>query len=395
MNPVFSIGSYLLMQLFTFLITRWCLKDFAFAKKENGTWRAWTKAVLVIYTIVMLLPVAGAMLPSGKLHNFCQGRGNVFLAFFVYFGGVLLILWLITMIIRAVSKKKSRVLKGICLGAALAAGIILPLYGIPHAKHTIVIDYDVTIPGGEEKDLKIVLISDLHLSVNTSYSHMEKVVDLINAQHADAVLIAGDIFTSDYSTLKDPDKYSALLSTIEAKDGVYAVYGNHDVQETLFGGFPITPISMAFRSTEMEQFMKDCHFNILYDETALIADGAVQIVGRIDGEKAGDGTADRKSPEEVLSGTDPEKPVIVLQHEPVEFAALKEAGADLALCGHTHEGQFFPGNVFTPLFNENSFGYKKVAGLDTIVSAGVGFYGPPMRVGTDSDISVINLHIGG
>ena len=244
MNPVFSIGSYLLMQVIAVLLTRWCLKDFTIAKKETGKWRAWTKAVLVIYIVIMLLPVAGAMLPSGKFHNLCQGWGNIFLAFFVYYGGALLILRLITIIIRAVSKKKSRVLKGICIGASLAAGIILPLYGIPHAKDTIVIDYDVTIPGGEEKDLTLVLISDLHLSVNTSYSHIEKVVDLINAQHADAVLVAGDIFTSDYSALKDPDRYSALLSTIESKDGVYAVYGNHDVQETLFGGFPVTPISI-------------------------------------------------------------------------------------------------------------------------------------------------------
>ena len=217
-------------------------------------------------------------------------------------------------------------------------------------------------------------------------------VELINEQDADAVVIAGDIFTSSYGGLKDPDKYAAVLRGIQSKYGVYAVYGNHDVEETLFGGFPISPISEAFRTKEMEQFFEECNFTVLYDETVSIADGNVQITGRIDGEKAGDGTTNRKSPEEVLKDTDPEKPVLVLQHEPVEFAELKKYGADLALCGHTHAGQIFPGNLIVPFFNENAYGYKEVGGLDTIVTSGVGYYGPPMRVGTDSDVAVVHLH---
>ena len=90
----------------------------------------------------------------------------------------------------------------------------------------------------------------------------------------------------------------------------------------------------------------------------------------------------------------PDKPVIVLQHEPVEFRDLKENGADLALCGHTHAGQIFPGNLIVPFFNENAYGYKNVSGLDTVVTAGVGYYGPPMRVGTNSEITVVRVHFG-
>ena len=118
----------------------------------------------------------------------------------------------------------------------------------------------------------------------------------------------------------------------------------------------------------------------------------MQLAGRVDGEKAGDGTTNRKGPAELLEGVDLSKPVIVLEHEPVEFKALKEAGADLALCGHTHNGQLFPGNLIIPLFNENAYGLKTIAGIPTLVTAGVGYYGPPMRVGTDSEITVVNLH---
>ena len=84
--------------------------------------------------------------------------------------------------------------------------------------------------------------------------------------------------------------------------------------------------------------------------------------------------------------------MIVLQHEPVEFKKLKESGADLVLCGHTHAGQIFPGNLIVPFFNENAYGFKNVSGVDTIVTAGIGYYGPPMRVGTDSEITVVNIH---
>jgi predicted MPP superfamily phosphohydrolase len=61
------------------------------------------------------------------------------------------------------------------------------------------------------------------------------------------------------------------------------------------------------------------------------------------------------------------------------------------LCGHTHKGQVFPGNLVVPFFNENAYGVKKLHGIDTIVTAGVGYYGPPIRVGTDSEVTVVNI----
>lgn len=172
---------------------------------------------------------------------------------------------------------------------------------------------------------------------------------------------------------------------------MYAVYGNQDVEETLFGGFPISPISEAFRSPEMEQFFDDCGFITLTDEIVTL-DNGIQIAGRIDGEKAGDGTTNRMSASELLANADKRRPILVLQHEPKDFENLKPAGADAAFCGHTHAGQLFPGNYVIPLFNENVWGYENVFGLDTFVTSGVGYYGPPMRVGTDSEVMVIQIH---
>ena len=111
----------------------------------------------------------------------------------------------------------------------------------------------------------------------------------------------------------------------------------------------------------------------------------------INGEKAGDGTNKRKSAKDLLSSVDKTKPVLVLQHEPIEFKNLAESGADVVMCGHTHNGQIFPGNLVIPFFNENAYGVKKLYGIDTIVTAGVGHYGPPIRVGTNSEVTVINI----
>ena len=93
----------------------------------------------------------------------------------------------------------------------------------------------------------------------------------------------------------------------------------------------------------------------------------------------------------LLGEADKSKPILVLQHEPTEFQDLSENGADVVMCGHTHNGQIFPGNLVIPFFNENAYGVKRIHGIDTIVTAGVGYYGPPVRLGTNSEVTVINI----
>ena len=163
------------------------------------------------------------------------------------------------------------------------------------------------------------------------------------------------------------------------------------MDEDLIGGFSISPVSEAFRIPEMDKFFADAGLNMLYDENVELGDGMFILSGRVDREKAGDGTSDRMSADELLKDADKTKPIIVLQHEPIEFESLAESGADLVLCGHTHNGQIFPGNLIVPFFNENAYGVKELYGSQTVVTAGVGYYGPPMRFGTDSEVTVITV----
>jgi predicted MPP superfamily phosphohydrolase len=336
-----------------------------------------------------MMPVAGAFLPDSPVKFALQAAGNVWLGFYMYFGVILLLLVGLAALIRLLNRNWLGLnWHGGILILSLVAALAVTGYGLVHAQNTVVERYEIQVdkPG---EDMKVVLIGDLHLSVNSRLATTRRMVELINAQEPDAVVIAGDIFTSSYEGLAHPEQYAEALRGIRSKYGVYAVYGNHDVEETLFGGFAISPVSQAFRTAQMEDFFRDCGFTVLYDQVVDI--GGVQLVGRVDGEKAGDGTKNRMTPAQLLSDIDQSLPVVVLEHEPKEFKALKEAGADVALCGHTHAGQMFPGNLVVPFFNENAWGHVRVHDLETVVTAGVGYYGPPMRVGTDSEVSVVNL----
>ena len=348
---------------------------------------------LAIYIFLALLPVLGAFLPKCGFKYLCMKYGNIWLGFFIYYSGFMLFTSLLFLIVSKIRKDPEKKLLGHTFTIAAILSIAVTTYGLVHSQHPKVVNYELSVNKQTEsvKELKVVLIADLHLSVNYRVDATEKMVELINAENPDLVVVAGDIFTSNFEGLKNPEKYSEALSKIKSKYGVYAVYGNHDVDEDLFSGFSISPATEAFRTPEIEKFCADSGFKILYDEPVLIADGEVTLVGRIDGEKAGDGTKNRMDAATLLSGVDKTKPVIVLQHEPIEFKGLADNGADVVLCGHTHNGQIFPGNLFVPLFNENGYGVKKVYGIDTVVTAGVGYYGPPIRVGTDSEVTVVDL----
>ena len=353
-----------------------------FEKKRRKYW-------ICAGIVLALLPLGGAMLPDSGFKFAIQAAGNVWLGFFIYYGGLILIFSIIGLLIRFIIRsEKLREWHGVVLCASAVIAFAVMVYGLIHAQNTRVVTYDLELdkPAGEMDEMKVVLLGDLHLSVNSYLKTTQRMVELVNEQNPDGVVIAGDIYTSSYRGLANPE----ALRQIRSEYGVYAVYGNHDVEEMLFGGCPISPISKAFRTREMEQFFDDCGFITLADETVTL-NGAVQLAGRIDGVKAGDGTTNRMSAQELLKDTDRDLPILVLQHEPIDFHALKEAGADIAMCGHTHAGQMFPGDLIVPLFNENGWGYKIIEGLYTYVTAGVGYYGPPMRVGTDSEVTVINL----
>ncbi len=284
---------------------------------------------------------------------------------------------------------------GTAVVGAVCAVIIttVSIYGMINAGNIQITKYDISIDkkAGKLDSLNVVLIADLHLGYNIGCRHMEKMVEKINAQNPDLVVVAGDIFDNEYEALENPDRLAAILRGIQSKYGVYACYGNHDIQEKILAGFTFGGKEKKESSVKMDEFLEKSGITLLRDEYVLI-DDSFYLYGRPDYERPGRGIDERKSPQEITEDLDLSLPVLVIDHEPRELQELADAGVDADLCGHTHDGQLFPGNLTIKLMWENACGYLKKGNMHSIVTSGVGLFGPNMRVGTKSEICDIMMH---
>ena len=284
---------------------------------------------------------------------------------------------------------------GTAVVGAVCAVIIttVSIYGMINAGNIQTTKYDISIDkkAGKLDSLNVVLIADLHLGYNIGCRHMEKMVEKINAQNPDLVVVAGDIFDNEYEALENPDRLAAILRGIQSKYGVYACYGNHDIQEKILAGFTFGGKEKKESSVKMDEFLEKSGITLLRDEYVLI-DDSFYLYGRPDYERPGRGIDERKSPQEITEDLDLSLPVLVIDHEPRELQELADAGVDADLCGHTHDGQLFPGNLTIKLMWENACGYLEKGNMHSIVTSGVGLFGPNMRVGTKSEICDIMMH---
>ena len=284
---------------------------------------------------------------------------------------------------------------GIAVVGVVCAVIIttVSIYGMINAGNIQTTKYDISIDkkAGKLDSLNVVLIADLHLGYNIGCRHMEKMVEKINAQNPDLVVVAGDIFDNEYEALENPDRLAAILRGIQSKYGVYACYGNHDIQEKILAGFTFGGKEKKESSVKMDKFLEKAGITLLRDEYTLI-DNSFYLYGRPDYERPGRGIDERRSPQEITADMDLSLPVLVIDHEPRELQELADAGVDADLCGHTHDGQLFPGNLTIKLMWENACGYLKKDNMHSIVTSGVGLFGPNMRVGTKSEICDIMIH---
>lgn len=278
----------------------------------------------------------------------------------------------------------------------VACAVATCLYGIFNARNIKVNEYSVTVNKscGSDKHLKAVLVADLHMGYAIGVDHITNMVEKINQQDADIVIIAGDIFDNSYDGMDDPEGIKAQLKSIKSKYGVYAVYGNHDIDEKILMGFTFDWGGKQLHSEKMTNFMKECNIKLINDESVLIND-EFYLVGRRDTDKPGTEDGTRAEISELTKDLDKTKPIFVLSHEPDELQKTADAGADIDFSGHTHDGQLFPGNLTIGLFWENPCGMIKKDNMYSIVTSGVGVYGTFMRVGTDAEICSVDIDFAG
>lgn len=236
--------------------------------------------------------------------------------------------------------------------------------------YEIQIDKKTSLPS----PLAIVMAADMHFGLLSGRKHAERMVKEINALQPDLVLFPGDMLDDDVEAFTSQG-IPEVLRGIVAPLGVYASLGNHDKHEG-----------------EMEDIIAAIErggVTVLYDEVELVA-GALAVAGRKDRTER-----DRAALGELLSGADRSLPLILLEHQPYELDAAQQAGVDLMLSGHTHRGQVAPGNLITRAIYELDWGYLQKEQLHTIVTSGYGFWGPPIRIGTRSELVRILVTFGG
>ena len=228
----------------------------------------------------------------------------------------------------------------------------------------------------DRDSLHVVLVSDLHLGAINGYHTLQRWVTAINKLSPDMVLIAGDI-VDDSPNSMERRKLGELLAQIDAPFGVYYAQGNHD----MYGDFPRTL-----------RYIQSCGITALLD-TALLVDNSFYVIGRLD-RNSGRGfqlNNQRKSLEELLSGLDHSKPLILLDHQPYELDNTAAAGVDVQVSGHTHGGQLWPFTLVIQRMYEISRGYLQKGNTHFYVSEGLGSWGPRIRIGTRSEIVVLNI----
>lgn len=214
---------------------------------------------------------------------------------------------------------------------------------------------------------KIIHVSDVHLGPIWRQVFFDQLVSKINSLAAEAVFITGDLFDgmeADFSWFHQR-KISAPL-------GVYYSFGNHD---------------MILGKDRVKELLAHSGIRVLDDE--LISEQGLQIIGL---SCYYEGKIDVKSKLVDEIGLNTAQPSILLYHEPKDVKVIKDLGINLQLSGHVHAGQMFPFNLLAKLLYGGFVnGIYQFENFYLSLTAGAGTWGPPLRLGSRSEVTLITL----
>ncbi|HSM92883.1 MAG TPA: metallophosphoesterase [Anaeromyxobacteraceae bacterium] len=227
--------------------------------------------------------------------------------------------------------------------------------------------------------LTIVQISDLHVGPTIRQREVDRVVEQANALRPDVVVVTGDLVDG---TVGELGPIVAGLGRLRSRWGVHFVTGNHEY----FSG-----VDAWLR------FLPRLGMRVLRNERVTIGDagGALELAGVDDWHAGRYGRGHGYDLAKALAGHDPERPLVLLAHQPLGVEAGVRQGVGLQLSGHTHGGQIFPFNLAVHAAFRYVRGlYAVEDGAHVYVSKGTGYWGPPMRLGFPPEITRITLLAG-
>ena len=228
---------------------------------------------------------------------------------------------------------------------------------------------EINIPTNISEDMKIVQISDVHLGPVHSTNYLNKIVDKSNSLNPDIVVITGDLFDGSAQVSKET---ISPLENLKSKLGVFFVTGNHETY---------------IDESKALSLINSENVTILRNEVKNIS--KVQIIGA--DYPLNESEKNNSFLNSLPSLIDKKKFSILLYHPPVGFEKSADAGVNLQLSGHTHNGQIFPFNLISRIFYKYESGLYKFKDSYLYVSQGSGTWGPPMRFLSNTEITEINL----
>jgi predicted MPP superfamily phosphohydrolase len=218
------------------------------------------------------------------------------------------------------------------------------------------------------KPYRLVQLSDLHVSAQIGGDFVREVVERTNALAPDGIVITGDLVDGGIPEL---GPHLEALRDLRAPDGVFAVTGNH---EYLSG------------ADEWIAFFQTLGLRVLRNELVVLP--FFDLVGIDD--DVGPSWLPHHGPDlaKALANRKKKRPVVLLAHRPTQLPSAAEFDVDLQLSGHTHGGQIKPLHLLEGPYVWGLYQLKKTL---LYVSAGTGYWGPPMRIGTHAEITLLEL----
>ncbi|CAG7624406.1 metallophosphoesterase [Paenibacillus allorhizosphaerae] len=262
------------------------------------------------------------------------------------------------------------------LSVLIFAGLVLR--GSWNAWNPVIRRFEVTIPkpAGKWERLTIAVASDLHLGTIVGNAYLGVLVERINGLKPDLILFPGDVIDDEIEPFIR-ERMGEVLQKLQATLGKYAVLGNHEY----IGG----------HIDEFERQMTASGIELLMDRSVKI-DDSLYLIGRKDRAVERFGKGSRMELDELLDGIDRSLPLIMMDHQPYHLDQASSSGIDVMLSGHTHRGQMAPNHWITGRLFELDWGYVQKGGLHAIVSSGFGTWGPPIRLGSRSEIIELIIH---
>ena len=258
---------------------------------------------------------------------------------------------------------------------ALAGVGATVLYGLVHARTGLRVRR-VRIPlaklPARAEGYTIVQLTDIHIGPTLGARFAREVVAKVNALAPDLIVLTGDLIDGRLADLRS---HFAPFGGLRARDGVFAVTGNHEYYWDVDAWLG-----------ELAQL----GIRVLRNEHVAIAAGFA-LAGVDDSTSAKMAVGHGEDVPGAVAGCDPARPVVLLAHHPSTIPRAVAAGCDLQLSGHTHGGQMLPLGWLSRLFEPHVAGLARFGATWLYVSEGTGYWGPPLRVGTSCEIALITL----